>query len=258
MPQAIESARRSVALDPSLAEAHNALAMASLMGLWDKAEARQEFLRALELNPRYVQARDWYGLFYLQCSEGLLEEGTAQAKLALESDPLSAYANSIFGFTCSIAGRHAEGVQICERAVQMDSESFIGRWCLHITLYFNQRFEEAVTVGELAAAMSGRHPIVMGTLATALADWGKPSDAKAIYAELTGRAARSYVPPSMLALAASAAGIQDEAIRHAHEAFEIRDPMSQYFLSRIHPASARLLADPRFHEIPADMGWLLK
>ena len=58
MPKALESARRAVAIDPSLAEAHTALAMASLMGAWDRAEAEREFLRALELNPRYLQARD--------------------------------------------------------------------------------------------------------------------------------------------------------------------------------------------------------
>jgi TolB-like protein len=88
MPKAIEAARRAVALGPSFAEAHNALAMASLMGAWDKAEAEREFLRALELNPRYVQARDWYALYYLMLSEGRSAEAIAEAKGALELDPV--------------------------------------------------------------------------------------------------------------------------------------------------------------------------
>src|SRR5215472_14982448 len=62
MPKAIEAARRAVALDASLAEAHTALAMACFMGTWDKTEAEREFLHALELNPRYVQARAWYAV----------------------------------------------------------------------------------------------------------------------------------------------------------------------------------------------------
>jgi TolB-like protein len=89
MPRAVEAARRAVGLAPSLAEGHSALAMASLMGIWDRVEAEREFLRASELNPKYTQARDWYALFFLQYSEGRLEEGSAQAKLALLSDPLS-------------------------------------------------------------------------------------------------------------------------------------------------------------------------
>ncbi len=258
MPKGIEAARCAVALDPSLAEGHNALAMACLMGTWDKVEAAREFVRALELNPRYIQARDWYALFYLQCCEAQLEEGVAEAKLALESDCLSAYASALFGFMCCIAGRLAEGLQVCERAVELDPESFIVRWCYHVSLYWSGRLEEAVAVGELAVAMSGRHPWGMGTLAATLADWGKFSDAEAIYAELMGRARRSYVPPSILALTAAAARIQDEAVRHAREAFEIRDPMSQFFFSKIHRTSARLLADRRFYEIRADMGWLLR
>lgn len=42
------------------------------MGGGDGATAEQEFLHALELNPKYTQARDWYALFYLQLSEGRL------------------------------------------------------------------------------------------------------------------------------------------------------------------------------------------
>lgn len=125
MPKGMESARRSVALDPSLAEAHNALAMACLMGAWDKAEAEREFFRAPNLNPRYVQARDWYALFYLQFAEGRLQDGVAQAKLALESDPLSSYAHAIYSFTCALAEKHAEAVQPSRRAVELDSESYL-------------------------------------------------------------------------------------------------------------------------------------
>jgi len=57
------------------------------MGTWDKAEAEREFLRALELNPRYVEVRGWHAWFFLVLSEGRVTESVAQAKRALESDP---------------------------------------------------------------------------------------------------------------------------------------------------------------------------
>lgn len=254
MPKATEAARRAVALDPSLAEAHNALACACLMDCWDKAEAEREFLRALELNPRYIQARGWYALFYLQWSVGRLEEGVAQAKLALESDPLSSYANTVVGFTCLSAGRHAEALQACERAVGLDSESYLARWCHHMALHLSGRFEEAIAAGELALAMSGRHPWAMGSLAVTFADAGKVADSEAVYAEFTARARRSFVLPSQLATAASAAGKEDEAVRHAREAFEIRDPTSHLLLSKYWPYSARLYSYPRFREFLARTG----
>jgi tetratricopeptide (TPR) repeat protein len=179
----------------------------------------------------------------------------AHAKLAQESDPFSSYANTLFGFTCSFTGRHAEGVQASERAVELDSESYVARWFQHVALYVSGRFEEAVRAGESALTMSGRHPWAMATLAVTFADWGKPADAEALYAELASRARRSYVAPSLLAVAASAAGLEDEAIRHAREACQIRDPFSIGVFSRWwNPCNARLRAYPRFCELLAGTG----
>jgi len=255
MPKGMEAARRAVALDPSLAEAHTAMAIASLMGAWDTREAEREFLRALELNPRYIQARDWYALIYLQFAVGRLDEGVDQARQALNSDPLSSYANTIFGFTCCIAGRYVAGVQACERAVELDSEAYIARWAHHVALHLSGRFEEAVRAGELALAMSGRHPWAMSNLAVTFADWGKPADAGALYAELAARGRRSFVSPSWLALAAAAAGLEDETIRHAREACEIRDPVAIAVFSKWWRSnSMRLRAYPRFCELLAGTG----
>ena len=254
VPRGLEAARRAVTLDPSLAEAHTALAMASLMGDWNKAEAESEFLRALELNPRYIQARDWYALFYLQLSVGRLEEGVAQAGQALDCDPLSSYANTIFGFTCCIAGRYAEGLQACERGVELDSESYVARWAHQCAQHLSGRFEEAVHTGELALAMSGRHAWAMAVLAVTLADSGRSADAEALYAELAVRRRRSYQPPSWLALAAAAAGVENEAFRHVREACESRDPISIALFSKWFRWNTRLRAYPRVCDVLAGTG----
>jgi serine/threonine protein kinase len=252
MPQGTEAAQRAVALGPTLAEAHNARAMAYLLDTWDWGAAEREFLRALELNPRYIQARDWYALFYLQGSVGRLEEGVYHAKVATETDPLSGYANAILGMTLCLCGSAGEAVPISQRGVELDPESFVARWVLHQALYFSQRFEEAVAVGETALAMSGRHPWAMATLATTFAAWGRPDDAHAIYAELSARARRSYVQPCELAITAAAAGMRDDAIAHAHTAVRIRDPMAPIKFSKYWPWSLRLRDDPRFQEILSD------
>lgn len=254
MAKGTEAARRAVAIDPSLAEAHNALACACLLDSWDKAEAEREFLRALELNPRSVQARDWYALFFLQCTVGRLEEAVAQAKLALECDPLSSYAHTIVGFTCFGAGKHLESVKACQRAVELDPESFLARWCLHLALYNGGRFEEAVSVGESVLTISGRHPWAVMSLAATFRDWGKLADAEALYAELKARSRRGYMQPVTLAIAAAAAGIEEEAICHARETIEIRDPFFPLWFSKYWPYSARLRAYPSFLDILASAG----
>jgi hypothetical protein len=88
----------------------------------------------------------------------------------------------------------------------------------------------------------------MAILAMALADLAKPTDAEALYSEMQARARRHYTPPALLALAASAAGRQDQAIAHAGEAYRIGDPHCVFFLSRHIDFPRRLYADPRFRE----------
>jgi tetratricopeptide (TPR) repeat protein len=225
------------------------------MGTWDKAEAEQEFLRGLELNPRYIQARDWYALFYLQFSEGRLTEGVAQAKLALDYDPLSSYTHTIYSLTSANASNHAEAIQASRRAVELDCESYLARGTLFVVLHLGGLFEESAAVAEAALAMSGRHSWSMAVLAVVLADWGRPADADAIHAEMVARARRQYVPPALLAVAASAAGRENDAIRHAQDALEIRDPACRLYFSKHFAYSARLYAYPRFRQLLLDAGF---
>ena len=260
MPKALQAARRAVALNPLLAEAHNALAIASLAGAWDVAQAEKEFLNALELNPRYTQARCWYAFNYLQLSTGRVEEGVVQAKLALESDPLSSYANAVYSETCVVSGRNTESLEVARRAVELDPESFLAWLTVQGVLYQEGKFQESVAAGEIALAMSGRHPWSLAILAVTLADWHGDADAAPIYAEMLARACRQYMSPGVMAVAACAAGRRDEAIRHANEAFEIRDPACAFVFSRHFVIwAARLYAYPRFRDVIARMGrsnWL--
>jgi TolB-like protein/Tfp pilus assembly protein PilF len=259
MPKAVEAARRAVALDSSLAEAHCALAITSLIGDWNRAEAEREFLRALQLNPKCTQVLGWYANFFLQLSEGRMAEGVEQAKSALASDPLSSYAHATYALTCIRAEKTAESVEAGRRAVQLDPESFFANWVLQEALLSSGQFEASVAAGEAAMAMSGRQPWSMAWLAVALADWGKASEAESLYCEMHARARREYVAPTSLALAAFATAREDEVIRYAREAYETRDANCLTFFSKHFHLASRLYRDPRFREIIMQTGrsdWL--
>ncbi len=62
-PQAKEAAFKALALDESLAEAHNALAFISYKWEWQWAVAERHFKRAIALEPNYALARQWYRSF---------------------------------------------------------------------------------------------------------------------------------------------------------------------------------------------------
>jgi hypothetical protein len=103
--------------------------------------------------------------------------------------------------------------------------------------------------------MSGRISWSLAALAVTCANWGKPADAEAIYAEMLARARRQYVPPAHLAYGAAAASQENDAIRHARKAFEIRDPFCEFFFSGHLPHSATLYVYPRFRELLLEMGF---
>jgi TolB-like protein len=251
LAQAKEAATRAIALDPMLAEAHCSLACIYLWNDWEWAKAEEEFLCALELNPRYLQNLDWYAWLYLVNVQGRFEEGIAFAKQAVEYDPLSAYAHAILAIIYGVAGRTSEAVRSAKSATELQ-ESYFAYWALECALHWDRQFKEAAAAGDMALALSGRHVYAMAMQASVFADWGKIVEAKAIYAEMVARAAHEYIAPSYLAMAASAAGELDKAVTHAREAFEIRDPW--LIVAKHWPNFARLREDPRFQEILVRMG----
>jgi TolB-like protein len=54
------AALKALALNDNLAEAHSSLAYAKMLHEWDWPTAEREFKRALELNPNYATAYQWY------------------------------------------------------------------------------------------------------------------------------------------------------------------------------------------------------
>src|SRR5262249_1291919 len=144
IPKAVDAARRAVARDPSLSETHCALAIATLVGVWDNAEAEREFLRALELNPKNIQARIWHACFFLQLCDGRLTDGMKQAKLALATDPLSGYTHAMYALTCIIAGKTGDGITAGRHAVEFDGESFLARWVLQAALLLSGEFDASI------------------------------------------------------------------------------------------------------------------
>ena len=251
MPRAKEAAARAVSLGPMLAEAHCSLAIIHLLHDWEWAKAKQEFLRALELNPRYLQNLDWYAGLYVVAIQGRFNESIALAKQAVEYDPLSAYAYGILALMYSQAGRSSEAVLAANSARNLE-ESFFAYWSLQGAFHSDQQFAKAAEAGEVALALSGRHVFALAAQAVIYADWGKSAEAKAIYAELVARAAQGYILPTHMAMAASAAGESDKAAVHAREAFEVRDPF--LVVGRHWPNFVRLREEPRFIEILARMG----
>ena len=61
--RAQEAATKALELDGALAEAYNALGYVKHYN-WDWADAEQDFKRAIELNPNYANAHNFYASLF--------------------------------------------------------------------------------------------------------------------------------------------------------------------------------------------------
>ena len=126
-------------------------------------------------------------------------------------DPLNAWVMAIEAFCLALTDRAAEAPAAAERAVALDDQNFTARWTLLWTLAACERHDEALAAAEPALSMSNRHPRVLVEVAAIHAVRGDLDGAEAVYRELRSRARTSYMGFAEQAVAAAAAGHQDEA-----------------------------------------------
>ena len=123
-----ETARRALALDPTLAEVHAALGLGyHLDWRWDEAE--REFLRALELNLELPTAHQWYAAH--QAKTRRPDEARASILRALELDPLSLVIRNDLGLIHLINRDFPEARQAWLRALADDPGFIIPQFFLH-------------------------------------------------------------------------------------------------------------------------------
>jgi tetratricopeptide (TPR) repeat protein len=87
MPKARAAALKALELDETLAEAHTSLALVAENYDYDWRTAEQEFRRAIQLNPDYPTAHQWYA----ECLawQGRFDEAFAEIERARRLDPMS-------------------------------------------------------------------------------------------------------------------------------------------------------------------------
>ena len=88
MAKARSAAREALKLDPNLAGAYVTRAYIEFLQDWDWEASEKDFLKAIELDPDYVVAHQWYSEFLMVM--GRRDESIAEGMRAVELDPTSA------------------------------------------------------------------------------------------------------------------------------------------------------------------------
>src|SRR5688572_20437503 len=117
-PQAEKAAMQALALDERLAEAHAALGLIKTSYEWDWPGAEQEYRRAIELNPNYETAHQWYAEYL--SGLGRHQEAITEIRRAKEINPVSLIINAVEVSVFYIARDYDQAISQGQKALEMD------------------------------------------------------------------------------------------------------------------------------------------
>lgn len=197
--RAASAAATAVMLDDTSAEAHTSLAHAKSTQDWDWSGAEREFLRAIELDPRYATARHWYAMSCL-VPMGRLEDALEQVLLAQALDPVSAIIAREVSLLHYYRRDFESALERCDHVVELNPHFSPAYWALGFIQEQRGEPDESIAAFQRAVQLSPQSPRMQAALARALAVAGKRGAATDVLATLNELAGHRYVSPADVAL----------------------------------------------------------
>lgn len=249
-PRAKAAAIRALAIDETLAEAHVSLAMVQKEYDWDWPGAGREYERALELNPNYAVAHQWYGEYL--AAVGRHQEAIAAFQRAIDSDPLSLIIHATLGrHGYYFARRYDEAIAQLQKTLDMDNDFWVARLWLGWTYANIGRFSEALTELQTARRLDNNLEIV-AALGYTYGRLGQRLMAQQVLDDLQQLSRTQYVSPMVSVLVALGMGEHERALGWLEQGYADRAQMMSEL--KAEPAFDPLRADPRFADLLRRVG----
>ena len=150
-PLAEKYARKAVALEPELAEAHASLGIACVQQR-KFAEGDKELKRAIELNPNYAMAHHWYSFHLLAL--GRPAEALAENDRARQLDPFSLPINYLRGVMLLGLHEYDRAVEQLETAAAINPQSALPHQDLARIYWIEGRVPDALAEERKVAALA--------------------------------------------------------------------------------------------------------
>jgi TolB-like protein/Tfp pilus assembly protein PilF len=248
-PKARAAVSKALEIDDELAEAHNALAAIKKYD-WDWSGAEKEHKRAIELNPNYPTAHQWYAEFLN--AMGRFDEAIAEAKQAQELDPLSPIIYYAGATAFYFSRQYDKAIEQFKKALNLDPSfpnvhRYIALCYLHKGMYDNAMVElqEMMT-------LEGIDPKLIAEVQNMYETSGIKGVLKMFLNYQKMASMQRYVDPLGFAQIHAFLDEKDQAFEWLEKAYEERSPMLVYL--RVNPLFDNIRSDPRFKAILKKMG----
>jgi TolB-like protein/DNA-binding winged helix-turn-helix (wHTH) protein/Tfp pilus assembly protein PilF len=243
-PKAKAAAIKALELDNTLSDAHTSLASLGMFD-WDWESAGEEFRRAIELNPGYATAHQWYA-WHLNLL-GRKSEAIAEMRRAESLDPLSLIISADMADVLFAVRQYDESIQQSRKTLQLDPNFAVAHFELGQAYAQKGLYSEAIAELQRAIALSGGGTTSTSNLAYVYAISTRRNEATKILDDLKTRPTRNA---SEIALMYVGLGEKDEAMKWLEKAYD--EHFNPSILVR--PAFDPLRSDPRFQNLVHRIG----
>lgn len=254
-PKARTFSQKALEIDPTLAEPHASLAVALHEYEWKHPEAEIEFKRAIELDPNYPSAHQWYGNFLLNM--GRFQEAAAELERALELDPLSPVMNANLAKAFRADHRYDDAIAQYKKTLELVPNFQLARLNLNKTYLLKGMYEEVIERFRQDMLASGLQQAQVDKEMAELKDAYRSSGAKGFWEKVLERRMKDAreggrePDPYELAGYQLGAGNKEQALDLLEKAV-VRGP--GILSLKAEPTWDPLRAEPRFKEILRKVG----
>jgi len=243
MPRARAAALRALEIDDQLAEAHNSLALVAENYDWDWQTAEKEFRRAIQLDPNYATAHQWYAEYLAY--QGRFNEALSESERARQLDPLSLIIATDNAAILYYARQYDLAIEKCRAVLDMEP-NFSKAHLMSLVYAQKGMYGDALAdIEKWRRADDG--PWVWGTLAYVYGRLGQRPRAQNELEKLEQFSRRRPMDPGPILMAHIGMGNREEAFTWFEKAYLAHSTMLTTL--KVDPLYDPLRSDPRFQEL---------
>jgi tetratricopeptide (TPR) repeat protein len=249
-PKAMAAATKALQLDDTLAEAHASFAL-TLAGVdWNWSAAESEFKRALDLNPNYASAHQWYSINLRIV--GRYKEALAEARKALALDPLSPIMSMNVGDRLAAMGEYDLAVEYLLKALAIEPNFVPALRSLAGAYVEKSMYDEAMEAVRTLGSIAPWQTRSKVYAAEVYARLGNKEEARRILQDNMQEFIAESVPPIEIASVHAALGQKDRAFEWLDKEYELHGSGIAYL--KAYPVFDSLRSDTRFHDLLRKVG----
>jgi serine/threonine-protein kinase len=251
LPKAREALQSALQLDETLPDAHASLGLIKTWFDWDWVGAEEEFKQALEYNPGYASAHQWYSyslLFTARFSDALRE-----MEQALELDPVSVAINRDLGAACYYAGQFERAIEISKTTLEMDPSIMFGRYHMGFAYLKTSKYEEALKAFQKEKEIERGVGLAEPAIAFTYVQMGRKAEAKKVLDNVRKQSGQKYLSPFNLACLHFVLDKNDEGFELLDRAYDEQDQWLS--MLKALPVLDSIRPDPRYTQMLKKMNF---